>query len=163
MNLRKMLIQVFSLIAACAAAGSGQASQVVFDGVGFLQGQQVLSQSFTAASGGELTLTLQDFAWPQSFANLDVSVSSPSGLLGPTMGAGTETFALTAGEKVVTQWWGTAQGPLDAGVYGLDMTFQPNGATVPIPTAVLLLASGLALLGWQRRQRSMSELVASAP
>jgi LPXTG-motif cell wall-anchored protein len=79
------------------------------------------------------------------------------------MGAGTSSYKVAAG-NVYTQWFGTAQGPLDAGVYSLEIQFSPSagGSQVPLPTSVGLLLSGLGLLVWQRRTRAGDSSAQSA-
>lgn len=139
---------------ALAAVGSAGASEVIYDGAGFIRGQQSGMESFSVSGPGTLTVELSNVAWPEQLASLNMVVSSPTGLLGPEMGAGTESFQVTGGE-IFAQWFGTAQGPLDVGVYALNIEFQPSGVTpVPLPTSIALLVSGLALIGWQRRHRN---------
>jgi len=139
---------------ALAAVGSAGAAQVIYDGAGFIRGQQAGMESFNISGPGTLTVELTNVAWPVSLASLNAVISSPlSGLLGPEMGEGTQSFQVTTGEEIFAQWFGTAQGPLDAGVYGLKIEFTPNAFPVPLPTSIGLLVSGLALLGWQRRHR----------
>jgi len=125
------------------------ASEVLYDNSGFIQGQQSFEQSFNLAGPGTLTVTLTNSDWPQPLANLNMIVSTSQGLLGPEMGAGTETFRFGGGQ-VFAQWFGTAQGSLDTGVYGMKVEWTP---TVPLPTSIVLFLSGLALLAWQRRER----------
>jgi hypothetical protein len=75
-------------------------------------------------------------------------------MMGPEMGAGTYSFNIVAGGNVFAQWFGTAQGPLNAGVFSLKIEFQPLGETaVPLPPSALLLLSGMALLLWHFRAR----------
>jgi hypothetical protein len=72
------------------------------------------------------------------------------------MGAGTASFKVKAGD-VFAQWFGTAQGPLDAGVYSMKIDFIPAGQTVvPLPTSLALFVSGLGLLAWYRRRGSVN-------
>jgi hypothetical protein len=58
--------------------------------------------------------------------------------------------------NVVAQWFGTAQGSLNAGVYALEIQFQPSSNPVPLPTSIALFLSGVGLLVWQRRSRGTS-------
>jgi hypothetical protein len=133
-----------------ACARPSAASEVLFSGVGFMQGQQSFEDSFALSGPGVLTVTLSDIAWPEPLANLDMVVSTPHGLLGPEVGAQTESYTLTQASQIYVQWFGTAQGPLDAGAYGLKVNFAPTA--VPLPSSVLLLLSGLVMLVWSRRQ-----------
>jgi len=89
-------------------------------------------------------------AWPQPLANLNLFLSSDNGMMGPEMSAGTYSFNIARSGNVFAQWFGTAQGPLNAGVYALKIDFQA-GTPVPLPTSAVLLLSALALLLWQRR------------
>ena len=100
-------------------------------------------------------MTLTNVAWPEELASLNLVVGTAQGLLGPEMGAGSQSFDITSGGKIFAQWFGTAQGPLDVGVYSMKIMFRPAGETaVPLPASVALLASGLILLVWQRRHRA---------
>jgi hypothetical protein len=131
------------------------ADTVLYDSVGFLRGTESFSQSFNITAPGTLTVTLANVAWPEQLASLDFTLSSANGLMGPEMGAGTASFAVAAGDNVFAQWFGTAQGPLNTGVYSLKIEFQPLGAVpVPLPASVVLLVSGLALLLWPHRARN---------
>jgi hypothetical protein len=145
---------VMAVIGAGALAiGSAGASEVLYDSAGFIRGQQAGMESFNVSGPGTLTVELTNVPWPMALSSLNATISSPQfGLLGPEMGAGTESFQVTGGE-IFAQWFGNAQGPLDTGVYGLKIEFSPNGIAVPLPTSIALLVSGLALLGWQRRRR----------
>jgi len=128
------------------------ADTVLYDGSGFMRGTQSFSDTFNLTAPGTLTVTLTNVAWPQQLASLNFLLSTDNGMMGPEMGAGTYTYNVVAGGNVFAQWFGTAQGPLDAGVYSLKIDFAPSGVPVPLPTSAVLLLSGLALLLWQRRQ-----------
>ncbi len=164
-----MRIRNFVLTALAAVGGlslvstQAEASQVLYDGVGFMQGTQSFSESFSLPTAGTLTVTLGNVAWPQQLASLNLLVTTANGAAGPEMGAGTSSYKVAAG-NVYTQWFGTAQGPLDAGVYSLEIQFSPSagGSQVPLPTSVGLLLSGLGLLVWQRRTRAGDSSAQSA-
>ena len=163
MKLRNILSAGVAVVALVAGIGSADASQIIYAGSGFMVGQQSFSDSFNVSGPGTLTVTLTNVPWPEQLASLNLVLGTANGLLGPEMGAGTETFDVTGG-RVFAQWFGTAQGPLDAGVYSMSIVFNPSGIMpVPLPASVALLASGLILLGWQRRQRGQLRLSSSTP
>jgi hypothetical protein len=156
MNIRSIFFAAVSTLACWTAVSThAQASEVLYDGTGFLQGTQSFVQSFNLNSPGTLTVSLSNVAWPQKLASLNLLMTSANGAVGPEMGAGTATFDVKAG-NVFAQWFGTAQGPLNTGVYSMEIQFQPatsSGNPVPLPTSIGLLLSGLGLLAWQRRTR----------
>ena len=151
-NTLKAVVCVAGL--AAAATQTAGASEVLYNSVGFMTGQQSFSDSFSVNGPGTITVTLSDFAWPVPLSSLDLTLGTSAGLLGPEMtGPGTENFQVTGG-KIFAQWFGSAGGAMDTGVYGLNMAFTPAAAPVPLPTSIALLLSGLAFLAWQRRERA---------
>jgi hypothetical protein len=156
MNIRSLLSIGLCVIAALAASGRAGAAQVLYNGSGFVTGQQSFVQSFNITGPGTLTVSLTNVNWPEQLASLNLLVSSSSGLMGPETGAGTDIFHLKGGGTVFAQWFGNAQGPLDTGVYSMNIQFTPSYVNVvPLPASVALMISGLALLAWQRRQRGV--------
>jgi hypothetical protein len=131
------------------------ADTVLYDGAGFMTGTQSFSDTFNLTAPGTLTVTLTNVAWPQQLASLNFLLSTDNGMMGPEVGAGTYTYNITTSGNVFAQWFGTAQGPLNAGVYALKIDFQPQagGTPVPLPASAVLLLSGLAVL-WQRRAKN---------
>jgi len=153
---RGVLAAVGALAISSFGLRSAAAAEVLYSSSGFLQGTQSFTDSFAVSSPGTLTVTLANVGWPAPLSSLNMLVSSPSGALGPEMSAGTSTFNVLAGD-VSAAWFGTAQGALNAGVYSLEIQFQPNagGNTVPLPTSIALLLSGIGLLIWQRKTRAV--------
>jgi hypothetical protein len=163
MKIRGGLLVLMGALA-CWSIGSNQAraSQVIYDSVGFMQGSQTLTDSFTLASAGTLTVSLANIGWPQPLSGLTLLLTSASGgLLGQETLSGnlpfsvdTQNFNVSAG-NITAQWFGTPQsGGFNTGVYGLEIQFQPGSSPVPLPTSIALLLSGLGLLIWQRRTRN---------
>ena len=153
MNSKGKLLGLLCAVGLLVGAGqSASAAEVLYDSTGFLKGQQSFTQSFDINAPGTLTVTLTNITWPEKLASLNMLVSTASGLLSPQMGEGTSSIQVEAG-NICAQWFGTAQGALNLGVYAMKIEFQPSASVVPLPTSVALLLSGLALLGWQRRQR----------
>ena len=127
MNIRQMVMMGVFGAGALAAAGSAGAAEVMYDGAGFIRGQQAGMESFNVSGPGTLTVQLTNVAWPVALGSLNAVISSASGLLGPEMGEGTQSFQLMTGGEIFAQWFGTAQGPLDAGMFTMNIDFKPSG------------------------------------
>jgi hypothetical protein len=154
-NYKQPFVAAILLIGACIfAPASARADTVLYDGSGFLTGTQSFVESFNLPSAGILTVTLSNVAWPEQLATLNLLLTSAGGTLGPEMGTGTQTFNIAAGGNVFAQWFGKAQGPLDIGVFSMKIDFAPSVTAVPLPPAVVLMISGMALVLLQRRSRS---------
>jgi hypothetical protein len=152
MQIHRLVIK--TLVAGLLLGGVGEAvaSQVLYDGIGMITGQQTVTDSFSVSGPGTLTVSLQDMTFPTPLASLNLMVGSTQSLLGPETGAGTVSYNITGPEQIYVQALATAEGPLDAGVYGLNVMFTRT-APVPLATSIAFLASGLTLFAWQRRQR----------
>jgi hypothetical protein len=149
----KSLVAGTLLLSTWMMGTAARADTVLYNGTGFVVGTQSFVQSFDLTTPGTLTVTLTNVAWPEQLASLNLLLGSASGAMGPEMGAGTSSFNVKAGD-VFAQWFGTAQGPLDAGVFSMQIDFTPAGqSVVPLPTSLALLVSGLALLAWYRRRK----------
>lgn len=160
MKFKGIFVAVTCVLAVLLAMSkSARADEVIYQGVGFMTGTQSLQDTFSVAGPGTLTVSLKDFGWPVAFYNLDMVVTTPQGLLGPEFGAGTTSFDIAAATTINAQWFGTAVGPLGAGLYGLTINFAPSATTVPLPSTLVLLLSGLAFLIWQRRNRPVAATV----
>jgi len=154
----KKLSKALGLTALLAGSmQAAEASQVLYDGVGFFQGSQSFEDTFSVSGPGTLSLTLTDFGWPMPLANLEMTVGTVQGLLGPEVGAGVVSYQIGGPSTISAQWFGTAVGPLDTGLVGLEVQWSPSSGsgatTVPLPTSVGLLLSGLTLLAWRKTTR----------
>jgi len=139
------------LAAGILPAGAARADSIIYDGISVFSGQQSFTQSFNLAGPGTLTFSLSNIPWLDTVANLSGFLSTASGEIGSTIGAGTESINVGPG-TYYAHWFGDAQGTYNLGVVGLKINFQP-GTAVPLPTPLVLMLSGLGLLfGWQRRK-----------
>jgi hypothetical protein len=138
---------------------SASADTVLYDSSGFIQGQQSFVQSFDITTAGTLTVSLSDIPWLDTISNLNFFLTTTTGTVGASMGAGTESVSVEPG-MLYAHWFGDAAGTFGVGVYGIKLTFQPNGATpVPLPGALILLISGLGLLFSMRYRRRFDDKV----
>jgi hypothetical protein len=124
---------------------------------------------FTVSGVGAATVTLTDLLWPQALASLSFKLTDPAGdSLGTLTGAGSQTFNLPGAGTYFALAFGQAQPAQSAaslafGSFGLQVNFLPM-SPVALPSAALLLVSGLGLLaansrrGWRR-----ARVVATAP
>jgi hypothetical protein len=137
--------------------GTAQADSVLYDSTGYLQGQQSFVESFNIATPGTLTVSLANIPWLDTIAGLSFFVSSPSSLIGSTMGAGSQTMNVAPG-TIYAHWFGDANGAYGLGVFSVNISFVPNASVVPLPASLLLLLSGLGILfGWQRSAKSPTD------
>lgn len=153
MQLRRLLTAMMVAIGAWVwPFGYAQASTVLYDDVGFIQGEQSFTQSFDITSAGTLTVSLSQVSWLDTINDLNFFMSTAGGVIGKTLSPGTETMHVGPGMTYV-HWFGDANGAYDLGVYGMKVTFQPGAQPVALPGSLILLLSGLGvLLGWQRKQ-----------
>lgn len=154
MQLRHVIAATMMGIGAWVLPLAAEADTVLYDSAGFIQGRQSFVQSFDITTAGTLTVTLSDIPWLDTIGGLTAFVSTPSSVLGNSMGAGTESMQVKPG-MIYAHWFGDASGTYGVGVYGVKIAFQPSGVSaVPLPKSLILLLSGLGvLLGWQRQGR----------
>jgi hypothetical protein len=102
---------------------------------------------FTAPGPGTLTVQLEDLLWPDPLDSLDLSLDSARSVLGQLASEGELSLSIARGGSYFVDVSGDAGGALDLGLYSLQVDFYPQGATVPLPGTLLLLLSGLGILG----------------
>ncbi len=122
-----------------------QADTVIFDSAGFIEGSQSFTTSFDITTPGTLTVSLADVPWLDTLSNLNVFLSSTTGLVAPSMAAGSETMQVEPG-RMFAHWFGAANGQYNVGVYSLQIDFQPSTVPVPLPKGLILLLSGFGLI-----------------
>jgi hypothetical protein len=128
------------------------ADSVLYNSAGFIQGKQSFVQSFDITTPGTLTITLSNIPWLDTIADLNCFLTTAGGVIGKSMGVGTESIFVGSG-VIYAHWFGDASGTYNLGVYGLNIVFTPSVSQVGLPGSLILLLSGLGvLLGWQRRQ-----------
>jgi hypothetical protein len=122
--------------------------------------QQSNVYDFTAPGPGTLTVQLEDLTWPDPLNSLTFSLDSARSVLGWIASAGELTLSITNGGSYFVDVTGDAGGALDLGLYSMQVDYYPHGATVPLPGSLVLLLSGLGILGgarlfWMRNESFM--------
>ena len=158
MHIRQLIIALAGMIAWALPFSSASADTVLYDSSGFIQGQQSFVQSFDITTAGTLTVSLSEIPWLDTVSNLNFFLTTASGTVGASMGAGTESVSVGPG-VVYAHWFGDASGAYGVGVYGMKLMFQPGGAPVPLPGTLVLLLSGLGLLFGMRYRRRFDDKV----
>jgi len=153
MKIRRFWPASILLFAAWAlGAGAARADTLLYDGISVISGSQSTVQSFNVTTPGMLTMTLSNIPWLDVVSNLSGFLTTASGEIGTTIGAGSESVSVGAG-TYYAHWFGDAQGAYNLGVVGLKITFQPGAVPVSLPTSFVLMLSGLGILfGWQSRK-----------
>src|SRR5271166_2810669 len=97
MNYRD-LMKFFGLLAVLLSAAPAiastvsptQTSTMLYDSASIIQGEGSYVQGFDITTAGTLTVTLTQIPWLDTVSNLTAFVTTPSGVLGTSMGVGTE-------------------------------------------------------------------------
>lgn len=120
---------------------------VVFEDVQFIEGTQGIVTAFDIAAPGNYIARLTDFAFPNPFDEIALSVVTSSASFGSVSGAGEFAFTVTDPGQYFAVIFGVAGGLGEIGLFGIEIA-----QVVPIPAPVLLFASALAALGLTRRR-----------
>ena len=136
-------------LALVCAAGSAQASTVVFETTGFFAGTVpgFANPSFTITTGGGYVATLSDLSFdPLGFSTLLMSVSTSTINLGHISSPGSFSFTASPGEYFANVV-GVPTGL--GGIFGIQIS------QIPVPATAYLLGSGLiGLLSIARRREA---------
>jgi hypothetical protein len=132
---------------------SARASTVLEDSTKVMQGAQSFGDSFTVSTPGTLTVSVASIPWLDGISDFQFSLAAATGLVKPSMGAGTHSFDISPG-TYYGMLFGDANGKYKLGLFNLEITFQPQSAVVPLPSSLVLMLSGLGILArqWRRRQ-----------
>lgn len=129
-----------------------------FEGTTLVYGTESDVYSFNAPGAGTLEFGLKDLLWPGSLASLSGSLMSSAGVLGSLSSLSSGgVLDVNIGQQglfyaYVTAKAGTALG-LNLGMYSYEFEFRPSTTTVPLPSAIRLILSGLTLIGIVRGVR----------
>lgn len=147
------------LLALCFGAGQASASMLLFEQSGLLTGSQTVVRPIDLPGAGTLQITLTDLAWPTRLESLSFALSNAAQVLTVMNAPGTQTFFATGSPgQLFAHVHGSGAGPLDAGLFSLRVEFTP----VPLPTAAVLLLTGLGLVAAVRRPRTPAPAPAAA-
>ena len=110
--------------------------------------------SFEIESAGEYLLTMTDYEWPVgALGTLSAQVSSSTTVVDALAGSGSLTFFAAAGAYYVQVFAMTSSGG-NAGLYGVMVD---SVAPIPLPPAIWLFCSALAVLYYATRRRRIDD------
>lgn len=124
--------------------------------------QQSNVYDFTVPGPGTLTIELEDLVWPNPLSSLSFSLDSARNVLGWVGSDGGLTLSMSHGGSYFVDVTGNAGGAFDLGLYSMQVDFYAQGTTVPLPAALILLLSGLAVLGGAHLARMRRECAMKA-
>jgi hypothetical protein len=144
-------------LACLSAAPHARADSILLAQTTLISGSTSTVDSFTTATAGKVTVSLQSLAWPTPLSALSFSATSADKVISSWSGTGLDselaTFEVGAG-TYFAHIMATATGAMDMGLYSLMMTFSPNAPTVPLPASGWLLLTGMfVLMGLARAVR----------
>lgn len=160
--------------AAAQAAMDPSNGTVVYEEVTWAQGQNQYVTPFTIGQNGIYHAELTDFVFPNPIQEIGMAVvGSPfeqTGKLGATEGAGGFDFQATAGDYYLAVYYNVngqgsnvlpviTEGGDDLGLFGIQISQM---SVVPVPAALLFLASGIGFVHFLRRRPAADDGVVNA-
>jgi hypothetical protein len=150
-----------ALAGALAAASAAHAGSIPVDSVvassQLIVGNQTASSvgySLTGINGpGVLHVTLSDDQWPTPLSDFSFTALNGTNQMFTLDGSGSYTYDIAGAGSYFGYVTGMASGPLDLGLYSLNITFDP-AQPVPLPASVWMLLAGLAAAAGALRYRS---------
>jgi len=134
-------------VALACAAGTAQASTVVFETTGFFAGTvpSFANPSFSITAGGDYLATLSDLSFgPLGFSTLIMSVSTSTNSLGSTSSSGSFSFTASPGNYFANVV-GVPTGL--GGIFGIQIS------QIPLPPSLNVFLGGLGMLGFSAYRR----------
>jgi len=128
------------------------ADMVLLSDTTLVSGSGSADFTFNAPGPGTVSVALTNIAWPQTLSNLSFLASTPSTVLSSwsTSASQTGSFGVNSSGTYFADVQATAGGPMNLGVYSLELTFSPQ-TPVPLPASSWLLLAGiLTIVGWLR-------------
>ena len=149
MQMKHFFAAAILMCAGLSQPDIARADTVMYDSVGFIQGNQSFVDTFNITTPGTLTVSLADVPWLDTVSGLSFFLTSASGVLGPTIDGGSESMKIGAG-TFYAHWFGEADGQFNLGVYSLKISFHPDVSAVPLPSSLILMLSGLLMFACRR-------------
>ncbi|MBS0379243.1 MAG: hypothetical protein JSS29_12205 [Proteobacteria bacterium] len=146
--LTRILTLVVLAVLASAHLGVARADTVLVSSTTMISGSQSDVFSFTAPGPGTITAQITNLSWPQPLDSLSVIATSGKEVMGQWSVPVSQTgsFQIGSSGTYYADVLASAGGALHLGVYSLEITFTPQGAPVPLPAGVLLLAGGFSIV-----------------
>jgi hypothetical protein len=132
------------------------AQALTLDGDSALQHSTLVSgsysgvETFSVTRAGLLTIRLENISWPEKLAQLNCAIYSQSGFMHSLTDSAELRFEIAGAGTYFANISAGAAGLLKLGLFSFKVSFEPSAPTVPVPAAIWLFASALALFGLRR-------------
>lgn len=169
--IQSMTLGMLMVVNAAAQAAMDQTyGPVVYEEMTWAQGKNHYVKPFSIGQTGSYHAELTDFAFPDPIQEIGMAIiGSPfeqTGKLGETEGTGGFNFQATAGDYYLAVYYDVSgqssdvlplsiEGGDDLGLFGIQISQM---SAVPIPAAMLFLASGMGLIHFVRRRTESSDV-----